>query len=392
MHMKKNKTSIAIWGFLSVLLSVLIAFAGTPALMTSASAAPVEGLRGDITVTRVQNGDEFTATRIVNTMVADNGAMSSKFEDGFSYGDNADVRTDKGLTAYSALDDDVAKQDAAAEFATQITSASEQYKATADGDTVVFEGLPIGTYLIQCTQPSGAQNYQYMVASVMPTFNDGEWVFEGPTILDAKKTKGAETTHEIAKQVEPTMFPADVNDRIATYTVVVTPTGDNVLSNLQVVDALAEDAVAAGYFLNQDVVVTYGSTGEIVEIATINYQTVGDVTVGYTIDIPSFPTDDTLNITYTADGKDVISATTLVNTVYAEADNAPKVDAQASVETPSEYMEEADTPFAIPPLEEIIDDIVAMTGDATPWIFGGIGGIALLLIIIAIVRRKNRDK
>lgn len=391
MHIKKTKGSLAISGFMAVLLSVLIATMGLPFAATSASAAPTDDLRGAITVTRVQDGDEFSAVRIIDTIVANNGAMSHRFADGFSYGDNADVRTDKGLNAYSTLTDDVAKQDAASEFAKQVTADSERYEAVASGDAALFENLPLGTYLIQCTKPNGTHSYQYMVDSVLPTFDGTAWVFEGPTIVNAKSIKGSETTHELTKQVEPTMLPADVGERIATYNVVVTPTGDNVLSNLRVVDALDEDAIAAGYVLNQDVVVTSGNDGSIVETATISYQTMSDKTVGYTIDIPSFPQDDTLNITYTADAQDVISAMTLNNLVYAEADNSPRVDAQASVELASEYMEEADTPFAIPPLEQIVDDIVAMTGDATPWIFGGIG-IAIALIIVLIVRRKKRDK
>lgn len=350
----------------------------------------------------VKDGEEFVATRVVNTTY-DSGVLSRAFAPGFSYGNNVDNRSDDGLAAYLALTDAAAMSDAYDNFAKQITPASESYSTVAHGTTASFDNLPMGHYIVQASRSDASRSYANMVAYVEPKMVDGQYqlvpaeitvkgedvVLETPSLIIDKSANAA--------KIIPGM---DIE-----YKVIVQPgRGSTTIRNVHVSDALSPDTVELGVAINQDIKLV-NEDGDEYESAVITYTKVSDVVVGYTIDIPGeFEPTAKFIITYTASTDGVEIGNDIVNIAQTWCEGVDPVSDTVTVITDEEFVETGDnengggdgngndiTEEPTPAAGETQDSTgLFQTGDIIPYVIVGIAGVAVLGLVIALVIRRRR--
>lgn len=379
--MSKAKTKILAFAMACLLaLPMAVAFANPAAAKAEINSNSV----GNIIVNDVKDSEEFTAVRVIETTY--DGAIFRTFAPGFSYGDNSDNRSDDGLSAYLALSETAAINDAVNGFAKQISDTSESYHVVSANGQARFENLPMGQYVIIGTPADETRIYQKMLGNVEPVMADGEYGIL-PVEISAKYEdiiiEKPKLTIDKSADKELVYRGVDL-----AYKVVVAPgEGSSAVRNVHIVDALDDATIAAGMKLNQDVKITFGD-GSAIEDAVIVYTNVNGSTVGYTIDIPGeFAPDTKFVVEYTADTTGLAENTPVTNIARTWCDDVEPVDDTVII-PPDDTLTITGNPT--PGGQE--DGKMQQTGDILPYVFGGIAGLAAIVLVIVLIVRRRRDE
>lgn len=382
--MSKAKTKILAFAMACLLALPMVTAFANPA---AAQAEITSDSTGSIIVNDVKDNETFTAVRVINTTY--DGAIVRAFAPGFSYGDNSDNRSDNGLSAYLALSETAAINDAVEGFSKQIADTSESYRTVSANGQARFDNLPMGQYVVIGTPADASRVYQKMLGNVEPVVADGEYGIL-PVEISAKYEdvviEKPKLTIDKTADKELVYRGVDLG-----YKIVVAPAeGSATVRNLHIVDSLDDATIAAGMKLNQDVKVFF-KDGTPVEDAVIVYTNVNGSTVGYTIDIPGeFDADSQVVVEYTADTTGLAENTSATNIAKTWCDEVEPVD-DTVILPPDETLSITNPP--VPSDNGLADENIQQTGDILPYVFGGIGAAAaVILVIVLLVRRRREEK
>lgn len=375
-----SKTKMLSLALAFLLALPLIVMYAAPAV---AKAEIHSGSVGSIVVNDVKPNETFTATRIIETSY--DGAILRTFAPGFSYGDNAENRSDRGLSAYLALSESAAKEDAVEELSRQITDQHETYRAVSSGTQVRFENLPMGQYIIVGTPADASRTYQEMLGNVEPTvLDDGEYGIV-PVEISAKYLVPEEKPKlKIDKEADKDSV---YRGQEVSYEVVVKPgDGSSDIRNLHIVDSLDQDTISCGMRLNQDVRISF-EDGSPVEDAVVVYTMVEGSTVGYTIDVPGvFPPDTQFIVNYTGDTTNITENKNVVNIARTWCDGVEPVE--DTVILPPDDTKIVETGNKTPSWT----DFMPQTGDELMRLIVGIAAVAGGAAILVVIARKKKKE
>lgn len=382
--MSKLKTKILAVAMACLLAIPMIAAAANPAM---AKAEITSESTGSITVNDVKENEEFMAVRVIETTY--NGAIQRAFAPGFSYGDNSDNRSDNGLSAYLALSDVAAIADAVEGFSKQISDTSETYRTTSANGQAHFENLPMGQYVVIGIPTDASREYQKMLGNVEPVMSNDEYGIV-PVEISAKYEDFVleKPKLEIDKTADKETLYRGID---LAYKVVVKPAeGSSAVRNVHIVDSLDSKTIEFGMRLNQDVKIAFADGTEVPD-AVIVYTNANGGTVGYTIDIPGeFAPDTEFVVTYTGDTSNLSTEQGIyaLNVASTWCDDVEPIEDSVKI-PPEDTLVITGDPT---PGDGPSDGTMHQTGDVLPYVAGGIGALALVILIIVLLRRRSKDE